>query len=84
MAGYSKYFSSLISQAGSDTQNAALNLDHHTMTVNEMDNYRESVSGVSLDEELSNLIKYQRSYQASSKLISSATEMMDMVIAMIR
>jgi flagellar hook-associated protein 1 FlgK len=45
---------------------------------------RESNSGVSLDEELTNLIKYQRSYQASAKLITTATEMLDTVIGMIR
>jgi len=36
-----------------------------------------------LDEELTNLVKYQRSYQASAKLITTATEMMDTVIALI-
>ncbi len=82
-ATFDKYFSSLISQAGSDTQNAALNLDHHTMTVNEMDNYRESVSGVSLDEEMVNLVKFQHGYSAAAKLIDTVKQMMDTVINMV-
>lgn len=36
--------------------------------INNIDNSRMSVSGVSLDEEMTELIKIQRSYQASAKL----------------
>ncbi|MEI6209976.1 MAG: flagellar basal body rod C-terminal domain-containing protein, partial [Desulfuromonadales bacterium] len=45
---------------------------------------RDSNSGVSLDEELTNLIKYQRSYQASAKIITTVSDMLDVTLAMIR
>ena len=48
-----------------------------------MENYRESISGVSIDEEAVNLIKYQNAYQAAAKLITTADEMMETVLAMI-
>lgn len=39
-----------------------------------------SVSGVSLDEEMTELIKIQRSYQASAKVMSTAVQLLDVVI----
>jgi flagellar hook-associated protein 1 len=81
---FDTYFNDLISRAGSDVRNASLNLDHHTMTVEEMDNYRESVAGVSLDEEMVNLVKYQQGYAAAAKLIDTVKQMMDTVINMVQ
>ena len=45
--------------------------------------YRESISGVSLEEEMVNLIKYQNAFAAAAKLINVADEMMETVINMI-
>lgn len=44
----------------------------------------DSKSGVSLDEELGNLLKYQHSYQASAKLISVASELLDTLVNLIK
>lgn len=41
---------------------------------------RDSVSGVSLDEEMANLVKYQRSFQASSRVFSVLDELLDNVV----
>jgi flagellar hook-associated protein 1 FlgK len=51
--------------------------------VAQLDNYRESVSGVSLDEEMINLIKFQNAYSAAAKLVSTADEMIQTVLQMI-
>jgi flagellar hook-associated protein 1 len=51
--------------------------------VHQLENYRESISGVSIDEEMINLVKYQNAYQAAAKLISTADEMMQTVLNMI-
>jgi flagellar hook-associated protein 1 FlgK len=80
---FDKYFNALISQAGGDVQNASLKLERHTITVDEMNNYRESVSGVSLDEEMVNLVKFQHGYSAAAKLIDTVKQMMDTVINMV-
>jgi len=45
-------------------------------------NQRDSVSGVSLEEETANLITYQKAYEASAKIISTVNEMLQTVIAM--
>ena len=41
---------------------------------------RESVSGVSLDEEAAELMKFQRAYKASARVISVIDEMLDLVV----
>jgi flagellar hook-associated protein 1 FlgK len=48
--------------------------------VNEISSIRDSISGVSLDEELTNLIKYQHAYAAATKLISTSDEMLSTLL----
>jgi flagellar hook-associated protein 1 len=47
-------------------------------------NFRAQVSGVSLDEELVNLLKYQRAFEAASRMIIAADEMMSTLISLKR
>ena len=50
------------------------------MLTDAVDDRRQSVSGVSLDEEMSNLVRFQRAYQASSRAMSTMDEMLDVLI----
>jgi flagellar hook-associated protein 1 FlgK len=45
---------------------------------------RDSVSGVSLDEETSDLMRFQKAYQANAKVISVIDEMLSSLIGMVR
>ena len=45
--------------------------------VNSIDTQRTSVSGVSSDEELTNLIKYQHAYNASARYVNVIDEMLE-------
>jgi flagellar hook-associated protein 1 FlgK len=49
----------------------------------QLENQRESVSGVSLDEEMINLIKFQNAYTAAARLITTADEMMQTIMQML-
>lgn len=86
MAGatFSGYYNNLVSTVGLDVKSSQNNVAQGEAFIRQLSTLRESNSGVSLDEELTNLIIYQRSYQASAKLINTATEMMDTVIGLIR
>jgi flagellar hook-associated protein 1 FlgK len=43
---------------------------------------RDSVSGVNLDEEASNLLRYQQAYQASGKVMQVASELFDVLLSL--
>jgi flagellar hook-associated protein 1 FlgK len=81
---FSNYYNSLVAQVGLDVQTAKTVVAQDAAFMKQLTTLRDSQSGVSLDEELANLIQYQRSYQASARLITTATEMMDVVINMMR
>lgn len=55
--------------------------ESQTKAVQEADNQRQTVAGVSTDEELSNLIKYQQGYNASSRYFSVVSEMVEHLIS---
>ncbi|MBN1866238.1 flagellar hook-associated protein FlgK [Candidatus Sumerlaeota bacterium] len=58
-------------------------LDSRDAILNQVNTMFQSVSGVNIDEEATKLIEYQRAYEASSKVISVADEMMQTLLSMI-
>lgn len=77
-------YTSLVSEIGVSVQNANNVTANNQSYIKQISTLRESNSGVSLDEELTNLIKYQRAFEGSAKLISTATEMLDVIIGLVR
>jgi flagellar hook-associated protein 1 FlgK len=49
--------------------------------VNKIGEIRDSISAVSLDEEMTNIIKFQRAFQAAAKLISISDEMLNTLLS---
>jgi flagellar hook-associated protein 1 len=80
----SDFYNSILGTVGVDVQSAGRSETQSTSMVNQLDNLRESNSGVSLDEELSNLIKYQKAYQGAAKLVNVGSDMLDTILGMIR
>jgi len=74
-------YSQLVTQIGSDTQQAQRDTDTANLLTGSIDDRRQSVSGVSLDEEMTNLVKFQRGYQASARAMSAMDEMIDQLIS---
>lgn len=81
---FNSFYSSFVSTVGLDVKSSKTTVSQDEAFTKQLSALRESNSGVSLDEELTNLVKYQRSYQASAKLITTASDMMDIALAMIR
>jgi flagellar hook-associated protein 1 FlgK len=82
-ATFDTYYESLIGDVGYEVLQAGAYYEHQSGMVHQLENYRESISGVSIDEEMVNLVKYQNAYQAAAKLITTADEMMQAVLNMI-
>jgi flagellar hook-associated protein 1 FlgK len=74
----------LISQVGYDVQSAKANSMHQADMMTYLENYRESVSGVSLDEEMVNLVKFEAAYNAAAKMISMADDMLNTLMNLMR
>lgn len=73
---YVSYSASIASTIGTLSQNARNLSEYHQNLMEIVKNQRESVSGVSIDEEMSNLIKFQYAYQAAARLINTADTLM--------
>lgn len=81
-ATFSDYYSSLVSDVGHAVLQADFYYGHQSQMVTQLENYRESVSGVSIDEEMVNLVKFQNAYQAAAKVIGTVDEMLQTVMNM--
>ncbi|WP_028559276.1 flagellar hook-associated protein FlgK [Paenibacillus pinihumi] len=76
----SSFFSSVVGQLGVQTKEAARQTSNAQSLVDQVDGRRQSVSGVSLDEEMSNLIKFQHAYNAAARNMTTIDEMLDRII----
>ncbi len=80
---FSDYYTGLVSDVGNDTRTAGSRYDMQRTTMMQLEAYREEVSGVSLDEEMVNLVQFQNAYAAAAKLISATDELLDTIINMV-
>lgn len=69
-----------VSKVGSETQTAEKAKGNSDVIMEHIDYQRQSVTGVSLDEEMSNMIKFQHAYNASARIINAMDEMLDKII----
>ena len=77
-------YSALVVDVGSDTRQAELNSLSRKGVLDQATATREAISGVNLDEEAANLIKYQQAYQAAAQVISAANSLFDTLMTMMR
>ncbi len=75
------YLNSMMGAMGVESRTIASSREFAAMMVNNMTEQRNSVSAVSLDEEMVNLIKYQQAFSAASKLLTTADEMLSTLLA---
>ena len=74
------YYNSIIEKLGHATQNVVREEKNQSQLMLSIDNSRLSVSGVSMDEEMINLIQFQHAYNASAKVISTIDSLLDVVV----
>jgi flagellar hook-associated protein 1 len=73
-------YAAFVRQVGADTANAERAQSIAQAALDSAEDRRQNVSGVSLDEEMANLIRFQRGYQASARAMSSVDDLLDTLI----
>jgi len=76
----SGYYSTVTTKVATDASAATSSYDTNEALYNTINTQFQSVSGVNKDEELSNLIVYQKSYTAAAKIITTINEMLDTLL----
>jgi flagellar hook-associated protein 1 len=75
-----KRYQQLVTRMGNEVSQAQRAEATAQVLTDNLSDRRESVSGVSLDEEMTNIIRFQRAYQASARAMSTTDEMLDTLI----
>jgi flagellar hook-associated protein 1 len=75
-----KLYTAFVTRIGGDLQNAQRGESNANVLLNSIEDRRQSTSGVSMDEEMTNLVRFQRGYQASARTMSTMDQMLDTLI----
>lgn len=79
-ATFDDFYNAQVGQIGTVAQRAIKTKESQKNVLDQLSNIRESISGVSLDEEATKMIEFQKAYDASARLIRTADEMFDTVL----
>lgn len=74
------YYATLVGRVGYDVTAVESSIERHAAITNQLIAKREDASGVSLDEEIMNLMKYQFGYNTAGRLVKMADEMLDVLM----
>ena len=83
-ASYQTAYAQLVSDVGNKTRQISVTGDAQQALLKQTQTAREALSGVNLDEEAANLIKYQQAYQASAKAFQIGTGLFDTLLGIMR
>lgn len=72
----------LVSQVGVSTQHETQMFEHQRAIVDQLENYRQSYSGVNLEEEALDMIKYQTVFNASAKAMKVGEDLLDTILSL--
>jgi len=79
---FSASYSQSVAQLGTSLSNANNHVNSQTALANMLSSQRSSESGVNIDEEMTNLMMFQRAYQASAHVVSTVDQMIQTLLAM--
>lgn len=74
------YYSSMVGQLGVQSQEASRQSKNSDVLIQQVESSRQSVSGVSLDEEMAEMIKFQHAYSASARFMTTFDQLLDKLI----
>jgi len=80
---FADYLHLIASSLGEEARNAYKSEESYTAIETSLENRRDEISGVSVDEELVNLVRFQQAYQASAKYISVVNGLVDRLLGVL-
>jgi len=83
-ASYQSAYSQLVSTIGTQTQSVQTAQTAQATQLQEVTTLQQSISGVNLDEEAANLLKYQQAYQASAKVMQIADNVFNSLLSLVQ
>jgi flagellar hook-associated protein 1 FlgK len=78
----SDFYGSLIFSVGNDVSNGSTEQQASQLVLQQLQDQRGSISGVSLDEEAGNMVQYQRAYDAAARVVDTVNQMLETLINM--
>ena len=76
------YYGNIVFSVGNDVSNGTAELQSSKLVLQQLQDQRGSISGVSLDEEAANMTRYQQAYDAAARIVSTVNQMLETVINM--
>jgi len=77
---FSQFYNSIVNDVGQSLDGANTRLANQQVIEKMVRSQRDAVSGVSLDEELADLMKYQRAFQAASRVVNTIDSLLDTIV----
>jgi flagellar hook-associated protein 1 FlgK len=77
---FNDFYTAVISRTGTQGEEAKDRVKNQETLLKNLANLRESISGVNLDEEMSNMVAFQHGYNAAARVISTMDHMLDTII----
>jgi flagellar hook-associated protein 1 FlgK len=74
------YYGSMIGELGVQAQASERLVANQETLVNQIENWRQATAGVNIDEEMTNMIRFQKGYNAAARVLTSIDEMLDKLI----
>lgn len=75
-----EFYTALIAKIGAESRTAQDMVENQNMVMQNLENLRQSVMGVNLDEEMADMVKFQHGYNAAAKVLQTMNEMLDRII----
>jgi len=77
---FNGFYASTLGRLGAESREATQTVENQDLVLRMLDERRQQVSGVSMDEEMSKMIKYQHAYEAAARVVTAVDELLDLVV----
>jgi len=82
LATFDDYFADSVGRVGLLGEQSGRALETENLIMKQLNDMRQSISGVSIDEELANMLRYQHGYNAAARFITTVNSMLDTLMRM--